>query len=259
MHNETFEIAGGHATPDEVTFVGVDGCRAGWFCVGFSVAGAYRFDVWPDFATLVERYPGAQLILVDIPIGLPVANGGRQCDIDARGALGHPRASSVFPAPLGQVVNLVVGGGGYADANQLTHQLVERGLSTQSFSLIPKINEVNMVVANRNQNVNPTIREVHPELSFWALNNGNAMVHSKRELAGILERIQVMANVGFDAIDMFDAACQQIPGGVQCDDFCDALVAAVTAFQGFHNLQSIPNDAQWDPRGIRMEMVYWQP
>ena len=257
MHNQAIEIAGRHATLDHVTFVGVDGCRAGCFCVGFSDAGAYRFDVWPDFAALVREYPWAQLILVDIPIGLPVANGGRQCDIEAKERLGHPRASSVFPAPLGQVVDLAVGGGGYEAANLLTRQLVERGLSTQSFSLIPKISEVNMVVANRNQNASPTIREVHPELCFWALNDGNAMVHSKRELAGILERVQVMANVGFDARNMFEAAYQQIPSGVQCDDFCDALAAAITAFQGFGNLQSIPNDAQWDPWGIRMEMVYW--
>jgi predicted RNase H-like nuclease len=260
MQNQEFEIPGGHAPLDAVTFVGVDGCRGGWFCVGFSGAGAYRFDVWPDFPALIGGYPNAQLILVDIPIGLPGPKENRACDDAARRKLGQLRASSVFWPPLREVMNLVVGGGNYDAANLLTRQMVGRGLTRQSYALIPRIAEVDAVMINRGHNINPAVREVHPEVCFWALNGGNAMVYSKHELRGILERIQVMAGFGFNARGLPDAAYNQIPGRVAFDDFCDALVAAITAFHGHDQLHILGQAGQQDPvLHLPMELVYWQP
>ena len=64
----------------KIEFVGVDGCRSGWFSVGFDSEGGYEFKVFPAFSELVDYYCEAKLVLVDIPIGLPEGPGGRKCD-----------------------------------------------------------------------------------------------------------------------------------------------------------------------------------
>ena len=40
------------------------------------------------------------------------------------------------------------------------------------------------------------------------------------------------------------------------DDILDALAAAVTGLMGKQNLTSIPQEPEFDERGLRMEMVY---
>ena len=61
-------------------FVGVDGCPSGWFSVGFDSEGCYELKVFPAFSELLDYYHDANLVLVDIPIGLPEGPGGRECD-----------------------------------------------------------------------------------------------------------------------------------------------------------------------------------
>ena len=67
--------------------------------VGLSRDGEYELKVFPDFTSLLEHYDTAELILVDIPIGLPEGPGGRDCDREARKKLRWPRRTSVFPTP----------------------------------------------------------------------------------------------------------------------------------------------------------------
>ena len=79
-------------------FVGVDGCKGGWFSVGLDQNG-YDFGMFREFAELLPHYQDAELILVDIPIGLPQGNCGRKCDGEARRKLGYPRQLSVVSTP----------------------------------------------------------------------------------------------------------------------------------------------------------------
>ena len=37
-------------------FVGVDGCRSGWFSVGFDGNGCYELKVFPAFSELLGYY-----------------------------------------------------------------------------------------------------------------------------------------------------------------------------------------------------------
>ena len=67
-------------------FVGVDGCRGGWFSVGLDRDGGLgSHRVFGSFAELLEHNADADLVLVDMPIGLPEGSGGRACDKEARG------------------------------------------------------------------------------------------------------------------------------------------------------------------------------
>ena len=80
-------------------FVGVDGCPAGWFSVELDINGSLvRCGVYGTFDQLLTCNAEAELVLVDMPIGLSAAREGRACDKEARKKLGH-RASSVFTTP----------------------------------------------------------------------------------------------------------------------------------------------------------------
>ena len=65
-------------------FVGVDGCRGGWFSAGFDRTGGFETKVFCSFRKLLDYYRDARLVLVDIPIGLPDGKGGRDADRCAR-------------------------------------------------------------------------------------------------------------------------------------------------------------------------------
>jgi len=42
----------------EVRYIGVDGCKAGWFAVGFSESRQYDTGVFSGIQDLVEKYKG---------------------------------------------------------------------------------------------------------------------------------------------------------------------------------------------------------
>ena len=81
--------------------VGVDACAAGWCAVTAEGTGGScrltKIAIYPSFKELLACQ--ADLICIDIPIGLMDEPGQRACDIEARRLLGRPRASSVFPPP----------------------------------------------------------------------------------------------------------------------------------------------------------------
>ena len=85
-------------------YVGVDGCKAGWFSVLLSDNNYWEIDIFPDIKALWDNYRDSSLILLDIPIGLREnSNIERLCDLEARKRLGK-RRSSVFPVPCRQAV-----------------------------------------------------------------------------------------------------------------------------------------------------------
>ena len=87
-------------------FVGVDGCKYGWISVGLNEDAGFDIELFSDFKQLLSHFDAAQLILVDIPIGLSEGPERRICDGNARSLLGNPRGSSVFTTPSRQTVHL---------------------------------------------------------------------------------------------------------------------------------------------------------
>ncbi len=70
---------------EKPVFFGLDGCKAGWFCIGIDDAGDFRFSVLKKIDELQQYLDQAKLILVDIPIGLPWRDHPtRLCDTAAR-------------------------------------------------------------------------------------------------------------------------------------------------------------------------------
>ena len=170
------------------------------------------------------------------------------------------RKSSVFlnsDAPDGE------GGRGIsreptAVRTQSSERLQRKGISKQAFAIAPKIGEVDRLLRSRDSNGTPVVREVHPEVCFWALNGQKAMKFNKKKDAGEMERLRVLERSEPRTRAMYSEACRRFAGGgVGKDDVLDALVAAVTARCGHGRLKTIPGCPPTDDKGLPMEMVYW--
>ena len=235
-------------------YVGVDGCRAGWYAVGLDMAGSWRFDAFPDFTAVWDNYRETSVILVDIPIGL-IASGpdGRLCDTIARRTLGPGRASSIFTPPARPVLDAP----DYQAALALSKRLTGKGISIQSWNIAPKIRQVDRFLRD-NQKARRKVREIHPELLFWALNGRQAMALRKRRLNGYQERLSVLRR-HFAAADTIteEALARFRRKEVARDDILDALAAAVTGYLSQGQLSTIPAGAPTDDQGLAMEMVYY--
>jgi predicted RNase H-like nuclease len=232
-------------------FVGVDGCRAGWFAIGLESESSWQVNVFPDVYSLWDHHRQAFLILIDIPIGLKTdGSAERRCDPIVRKLLG-PRRSSVFPAPCRGAIYA----GSYQEACDINQRLTGKRLSVENWNIIPKICEMDSLLSD-DKSVEGRIREIHPEFCFWGL-AGQPMRHAKKRTEGLAERTQLLQSIYPQTADIIKHTLSTYRRkDVARDDILDALAAALTGLMGKQNLTSIPQEPEFDERGLRMEMVY---
>lgn len=233
-----------------VWVAGADGCRAGWFRASRELgSGALRFDRIERAADLLRRPPRPRVLALDMPIGLP-EGGPRECDRQARVCLG-PRRSSVFPVPIRPALRAR----SRAEASAITRRRDGRRVSVQSWALVPKIREVDALLA-ADPAARGRLREVHPELCFWAWNGGRPMAAPKRSRDGRRERLRLVeswlgARVARRARGEL-GACE-----VADDDILDALAALWSASRIARGIaRTLPAEPAVDARGLRMEIAY---
>jgi predicted RNase H-like nuclease len=234
-------------------FIGIDGCRVGWFCVILDDRDHWSFRVAPDEQGVGELAAGADSMLIDIPIGLCDSGPeGRDCDREARRLLGRGRASSVFSAPARRT--LVANG--YADALACNRQATGRGLSRQAWGIVPKIRAIDALLREQ-RTLRGVLRECHPELCFWALNGRRAMQYNKKQGQGQQERLAVLECYFPHCDELFELASEKfLRREVARDDIIDAMVCAVTAKLGYGRYQTVPVRPPRDTQGLPMEIVY---
>lgn len=237
-------------------FIGIDGCKDGWFCVSLVDDEGWSYCVIPDAQSLAELLRHAGSVLIDIPIGLlDTGTSERQCDKDGRKLLTPKRSSSVFPAPARQTLQA----SSYEQAQLINRNANGRGLSQQSWNIVAKIREIDDLLLSQTL-LQGVVRECHPELCFWALNNKQAMQYSKKKEQGRQERLCILENYFASCHQLFEQACSQfLRRQVTDDDIIDAMVCAVTAKHGYNNYSTVPALPEHDVHGLAMEMVYWLP
>ena len=238
-------------------FVGVDVCPSGWVSVGLDSTGK-KVELKPFlwFKNLLDYYKSAKLILVDIPIGLPDTKEERCCDTEARKLLG-PRWSSVFRVPTrGAVEHFRQKNGDKEGASKVQLEITEEPIKRRSLDLLPKIVQVDNLLPHKTLKV----REVHPEVCFRAF-KGRPLPHrSKRKPQGVEERIRILNAVWPDTDKIIQASYRMVFfRHFDSDDLLDALAAAVTAYRGYDQLQTLPTNPPQDSNGLPMEIVYWEP
>lgn len=240
-------------------YIGVDGCPAGWIAVrydddGYVNAGFYAEidELWASHAETAET------ILIDIPIGLREnSNAKRPCDDTARQKLGHPRSSSVFPVP----VRAAVQEDSYEAAKATQEAKTDGSLSAQAWAIAEKIEELDTFLRTEQPEAQGVIREAHPEVCLWALNDEQVTAYSKtsQAAAAFSERVDILESADPDVLTHIRDASRDLDADVSLDDVIDAFALALTASPQTGDLQTLPRqptDDPGDPQGLPMEMVY---
>lgn len=239
--------------PPASRVAGVDGCKSRWLCIGRDLhTGGITARLFGSAALLADQDPLPDVIGWDIPIGLADDGTGRGCDSAARSVLRAPRASSVFTAPI----RSALAAGSRAEASEITARRCDgRRVAAQAFGIYAKVRELDELLAARSE-LRGRIREVHPEICFWAWNDGAAMQHYKKTPAGEHERRELVARHFGDAA--FDAVRAQLaPKRAPADDILDAFAALWTAERiARGDARTLPEEPRLDTRGLRMEIVY---
>ena len=233
---------------------GLDGCKRGWFYVCLE-GETIECGVVATVADIVQRASATDAICIDIPIGLhddgPAPRG---CDVAARQVLGRGRSSSVFNAPLRPALYAR----DYPAANALNRKLSGKGLSKQSYNIGAKIREVDELML-ANPRARGLIREAHPEVCFWALNNGQAVLASKKTDDGFETRMQLLEPHLSQARTCVEDSLQAHPrSAVARDDIVDAMAVALTAYNSI-NINTLPTSPDVDTKGLPMEIAYFTP
>ena len=232
--------------------IGVDGCPGGWVAAIYEPAAmTLRFKVVSLLKELTDEFPNA-VIGVDVPIGL--GHGfPRKADALARELLRYPRAFSVFTPPDKRLLNVRP----WNAANAQSRVLTGHGLSRQSFGILPKIEEADALLTSMPQ-LRARVVEVHPELSFWKMNNNNPMTMAKKKLAGFIERRDLLGTIfPFDSIPESRIEARRRAPGAGADDVLDAIVAAWTALRFARGAaEVVPDCVQHDEAGLPMRIVY---
>lgn len=224
---------------------GADGCNSGWVVVTqHSDAGDVRYFVVNSIAEIFQRRPAPDLIAIDIPIGLP-ESGPRRCDMAARKLLGRSRGSSVFPAP----VRALLPAHSYEHACRTGRGIDGRALSKQCWAILPKIGEVDQLL-RKDSEIRNRVREVHPEVSFWAL-AGAPVLEPKRSKQGQAVRLKLLEKVYGDAVHHAITDCRK--DGAKADDVLDAFVALWSAAR-IHDGSAVPLPEECEIDRVRLRM-----
>lgn len=237
---------------DKMINIGVDSCPAGWLAIYYNPYIKY-FKVAKTFLELFDEcwfkdcFDDNIFCLVDIPIGL--CNEARRCDQIARSILGK-RSSSVFSTPVHDAVYANT----YEEAKAINFKLTGKYISKQAWNICPKIRDVNDCYHKFPLRI--IVKEMHPEVCFWALNEKKPCEFYKKTPEGKEERLNILSNYCKDSQKMFEIVRNETnKKDVADDDIIDALVGAITG--NTNRLISFPYPLlQRGKNGYISEMVF---
>lgn len=189
--------------------VGIDGARGSWVRITYdSISLCLTIS-----ETLEDLLIDGAMHFVDMPKQLATkAEPGRACDAWMRSKLSE-RKASVFTPPIQEVVHAST----YDEANELSRELIGKGISKQAWNLAPRIREFQTISA-------ANLYESHPEVCF-AVMTGQEAAHSKKTEAGQDERIALLRQYSNSSPWKWKMS------NVQVDDIIDACILAVAAYE----------------------------
>lgn len=235
----------------ESSCVGVDGAKSGWIAVWRS-GNVFAYCVYLRARSLVDDHRQARVIAVDIPIGLP-EHGGRRADVEARQFVGGRRASSVFSAPVRGILDAT----SQPEASRRHREIDGRGFGAQSFAILSKIREWDDLLQS-DPSARAVVREIHPEVSFSALNGGRGrgLAFKKKSVEGAGIRTQLLSSVfSPDQVEQLVRSVARRQAAT--DDVLDALVALWSAERIAEGKSvSLPTPPVSDATGLNTSIWY---
>jgi len=235
----------------ELACVGVDGAKSGWIAV-WRANHLLEARVYPSPWSLVADHKQARIIAVDVPMGLS-DQGARLADAEARRFVGGRRACSVFSSPVRGILDAT----SQPEASRRHRAIDGRGFGAQSFAILPKIREWDELLQCDSQ-ARLTVREIHPEVSFAALNGGfgRGLAYRKKSPEGItLRKALLSPNFGSPAMERLLGAVDRRLAAI--DDVLDALAALWTAERIITgSAHSLPAEPEMDSAGLVSAIWY---
>lgn len=229
------------------TLAGVVPCPKGWLIASAKLQGITMAPeqprVVPTFLEVLDYKPAFQVVALFSPVGLldEPDSRGRACDRQARALLGRPRSGAVLSAPVRGTLKC----NSYSEAKEANGG----HLGAIGWRMLKRTVEVHEQMAPYWQR---TIFEVHPELSFFQLNEDKPVRFSKHTKAGRDERRALL--------DGRMPGVERIIGekirGVSTAHLLDAAACLWTARRIIaRGVVHLPEDPEWDSEGLRMEFV----
>jgi predicted RNase H-like nuclease len=220
---------------------GVTPCGPSWLVAGAKLQGTIFSPEDPQlispFSEVLDQRPAYAVIALNAPVGYLDfrIHGGRTCDREARTLLGPKRGSSIQSAPV------------RSSTNEIEFQ--DDNLDAISMTLLPRYREVAAEMAPFRQR---TVYEVHSDMCFFHMNDGEPMRWSKQSEAGLEER-RALLEVRFPGVQRILSA--ELPGA-SLSHLLDVAAFAWTARRIFARAAvRIPQDPEWDEQGLRMEIM----
>jgi predicted RNase H-like nuclease len=210
-----------------VASAGVDGFPRGWVAVLVDEGGFLEARLFPDAASLAGGLPEADVICVDMPIGLPTG-GWRRADEQARALIG----ASLFMTYPRDVILAET----HPEAVDRARERVGKGIPLQAYRLRAKLLDLELYLDGR-------MVETHPELAFLAMKGSR--LSSKHTWNGLNERRVLLAREGIELPHPL-ARGDEVPP----EDVIDAAAAAWSARRvaGGDYLVLPPDPADGEPR-----------
>jgi predicted RNase H-like nuclease len=227
-----------------VTAVGVDACRGGWVAAALDGGRLTEIRVTATLAEIVDGFPDAGAIGVDMPLGL-LERGWREADRRAAARLGA-RRSRLFMVPPRAAWEADT----YPDAVAACRRLTDppAGFSRQAWGLKAKLEEGGRL----RDRLPDRLFEVHPEISFAELNGGTPVAAGKKTWNGQMIRRALLGGAGIHLPDDLAQA-----GTVPADDILDAAAVAWTATRiAIGRAFSLPSPPQPDDTGRPIAIWY---
>ena len=201
----------------------------------------------------------AEMVLVDMPIGLTDDAVHREVETEVRTLLSPHKTSSVFPVPCREAV--------YASSWEAACKANENnpklncGVNKQTFGICRKIKELDVFLRAHPEWV-PRVREAHPELCFAGLNAESggplALESKKKDALGQDDRLALLQAHLPTAASIYEKMVRNtLHKQVQRDDAIDALCLAVTAQLGSLNgFERVPRQTAIDAYQLPIELLY---
>lgn len=196
--------------------------------------------MFPTFVDILDYRPAFDVIAIHCHLSFPTEEtpGGRTCDQEARKLLGFARGGAITSPPSRTLL----------ETGNLK-QKARKGLSPIQANMLERYAEVAAEMQPYRQR---QVFEVHPELSFYQLNDDKPMQYPKESPEGVKERTDLVVA----RIPGADAVLEAKLPGVELRHLLDATADMVTARRiTARAVDRLPVDPEWDDAGVRMELL----
>jgi predicted RNase H-like nuclease len=234
-------------------YLGVDGCKSGWLVARLDVDPACSVTMsfsWHEQLGTIPVAAGDTRWFIDMPIGLLSDQAARPCDTALRRVL-RRRSSTVFNPPVRPVLSTDT----YEDANRISRQACGKGLSIQTWNIVPAVRAVDDLLAD-NPGIRHFVHEAHPEHLF-ALAAGEPLP-SKHKEAGIEERRRILHSLwqSSPGVSEWIEIGNDLPGPSRVDDALDAAILSIACWHSREGRSTLPEKPMRDSRNLECSYSY---